>query len=626
MRIIYLLEVAMHLIKSKYSSTANKIFHFTSRFLPSARIDRNLAYLILLLPTIGIAQTNFTKITDPENGITQQTGIPVYNGVSWVDYDNDGWEDCFINSNNLYRNLQDGRFEKVDFSSINFGNGNGGTWGDYDGDGDLDVFIAAAPSFLYRNEIDSFVQAPITLAPIDTFNFWSAAWGDYDNDGWLDLVLIHPAGFIPFTNPVSRPSLLLKNNQDGTFSYVDSPIDDELAAHTIGTWTDYDLDGDQDLFIGSGEVNFLSRDHIYINQLAETGQASFLRLEEGALATDLRDGQNWNFIDYDLDGDLDAFITNYRNAKPNDLYKNENGTYILQTASDVGSIAGQNGFGLNNVWADFDNDGYLDCFVVFDSNQKDRYYHNNGDGTFSEIEQVFSISASTRGAAAGDYDNDGFQDLMVSATSSGAVGLYHNEGNDNNWFQLRLQAAAPNTAAIGAKVWLKATIQGAGKWQFREVNAQNTFNGHNSLRVHFGLAEAELIDSLVVTWPDGTEQLATNLTANKNCTWLQGGSIDCSIPSSSSEIKQGNGFLNVFPNPNKSKNQLNVHFQFLERGATFWRLYDTTGRIVHQNSQLVEESRMVETELPIQNLKVGTYILEIQRGANVLTTQFVIIE
>lgn len=577
---------------------------------------------LLCLPVLAGAQISFVKVTDPDNAITQQVPIPVYNGVSWMDYNDDGWEDLFINSNNLYKNLQDGTFEKVDFSPVNFGNGNGASWGDYDGDGDLDVIIAAAPTRLYRNDIDSFALVPITAEPIDTFNFWSAAWGDYDLDGWLDLALIHPAGFIPFTNPLSRPSLILKNDQNGSFTYVDTPLDDELAAHTIGTWTDFDLDGDLDLVIGSGEVQFLSKDHIFINKLAETGVATFERLTTGALAEDLRDGQNWNFIDYDLDGDLDAFVTNYTNNKANDLYRNNgNGGYNRQNSLIVGSIANQPGFGLNNIWADFDNDGFQDCIVIFDGEQ-DRYYHNNGNGTFSEQNQPFTIAANTRGGAAGDYDNDGFMDLMISAISANAVGLYHNQGNDNNWFHLRLQGNAPNTAAIGAKVRLKANINGNDLWQFREVNAQNTFNGHNSLRVHFGLSQATIIDTLEVIWPDGSRQVAINILPNQECEWPQGSAAGCGTTVAIDEVHSIKTNLELFPNPVKS-DVLHFRSPFKDQGTTRWRIFNSSGMSSARLTGLLREGPEGGATIDISNLPAGTYIIELSRNGAIFRDKFI---
>lgn len=569
----------------------------------------------LFFPLFAWSQTSFSKVTDPSNSLAQQGPIPVYNGVSWMDYDNDGWEDCFVNSNNLYRNLQNGSFEKVPFSAINFGLGNGASWGDYDGDGDLDVIIAATPTRLYRNDRDSFALVPVTGPPNDTtFNFWAAAWGDYDEDGWLDLALQHPAGFL---NPYPRPSIVLKNDQNGGFDYVDTPLDDEAAAHTIGSWTDYDLDGDLDLMVGSGEVFFLSVDHLFENQLNDTGSPSFERLGDGALATDMRDGQNWNFIDYDLDGDLDAFITNYNAEKPNDLYRNEGGTYVLQDSAIVGSIASQLGSGLNNVWADFDNDGYEDCFITFDGNEQDRYYHNNGDGTFTEIDQVFSVPDTTRGAAAGDYDNDGFLDLMISATTVKGGGLYHNEGNNNHWFHLRLAANGPNTAAIGAKVRIKARLGGLSKWQYREVNAQNAFNGHNSLRVHFGLRDAEVIDTLEVTWPDGTIQISTDVQPNQTCSWQQGGTNNCALVTNLPELAPASEQLWVFPNPVIQARELRFEYTIQGNGPIEWAVYDRAGQLQLAGS----ETNAICTD----RLPAGIYALRVKRGDRSLTKHFTVV-
>ncbi len=553
-------------------------------------------------------QASFTKVTDPANALAQQGGISVYNGVSWVDYNGDGLDDCFINSNNLYRNDGGGSFTKITFSGINSGDGNGNSWGDYDGDGDLDVMIAATPSRLYRNDgNDTFTQSPLTGEVIDTFNFWSATWGDYNGDGWIDLALIHPAGFLPFSGPISRPSLLLVNNQDGSFTRVDSPLDDELAAHTVGAWTDYDLDGDLDLFIGSGEVAFLSRDHIYINQLAETGTAQLVRLEEGPLATDLRDGQNWNFIDYDLDGRLDAFVTNYFNSKTNDLYRNVNGDYVKQTAAQAGTIAGQTGAGLNNVWGDFDNDGYQDCFVTFDSGQKDRFYHNNGDGTFTEVDQVFSISAATRGAAAADYDDDGYLDLMVSATSASATGLYHNDGGDNHWFQLRLNGNAPNTAAIGAKAWVKADIGGQARWLYRELNSQNTFNGHNSYRLHFGLGQASRINSLRIVWPDGNIHETANIAIDQACTWSQDGSNDCDLALSTGDEK-GEAALHFTLSPNPAYGGI-AYAGFRQPGEAevCWQVYGQLGCLMETHIGIRASSKDGQIAIPLEGLPAGIY-------------------
>ena len=574
--------------------------------------------LFCLLSILGLAQ-EFTKITDPDNDLANHWTLSAYTGVSWIDYDTDGLIDCFVNSNNLYHNEGGGNFEKVTFSGINSGDGNGNSWGDIDNDGDLDVIIAATPSKYYRNDGGGiFTQTPITEETIDTFNFWSAALGDYNQDGWLDLALMHPAGFLPFSGPISRPSLLFVNDGDGTFTRVtNTPVDDELVAHTVGSWTDYDLDGDLDLFIGSGEVGFLSTDHIYINQLAETGTANLVKLTQGPLATDLRDGQNWNWIDYDNDGDLDGFVTNYFGSKTNDLYRNENGTYVKMTTDDVGNIVGQTGLGLCNIWADFDNDGFLDCYVTFDG-QTDRFYHNNGDGTFTEVNNALTVGGNTRGASAGDYDNDGYMDIFVSSASNSSKGLYHNDGGENNWvnFSLLTQAGAP---AIGTKVRLKATINGLAMWQMREINSQNSFNGHNSLRVHFGLADATQIDSLEITWPDGTVEQYANLSINQFCSFSEGSS-DCDL-STAVNPEPVHYSLEVYPNPTAGILNVTTPEVLIGEKQVIIGINTLNGRAITRLSVAGQASLEGDT----RNLSPGVYLISLL-GENQVFTQKIIIQ
>ena len=466
------------------------------------------------LPGNTNAQVGFIKVTDPANAITQHPAIQAYTGVSWIDFDSDGDLDLFVNSGNLYQNDGNGNFSKVDAqwgfgSSVGLGNGN--TWADIDNDGDLDVFRTTHTSELFRHTGSSFEKENEGDISNPNIQGWAGAWGDYDNDGFVDLVVTHPAGFLP----TSQENFLFHNNGDGRFTRITAgDVVTGQAAYTICSWSDFDQDGDQDLFIGSGEVSFQSRDHIYINQLKETGTADLVRLDTGAIATDLRDGQNWNWIDYDNDGDLDGFVTNYFGAIPNDLYRNDNGQLIKMTTNEVGDIVAHNGAGLTNIWEDFDNDGDIDCFVTFDGGL-DRFYSNNGDGTFTEFQLAMYVNGPTRGASAGDYDGNGFLDIFVSSASAATVGLYRNAGNANHWLHINCIGNVSNKSAIGARLRAKATINGNTYWQMREISAQNSFCGMNSLTVEFGLGDAMTVDSLIVEWPSGEVSYQTNIAADQ---------------------------------------------------------------------------------------------------------------
>lgn len=468
------------------------------------------------------------------------------NGASFVDIDNDGNLDLFLTNANLpfgantiYRNDGNDLFTKVDAGEItalqvaSFGH----SWADYDNDGLMDVFIANAytkfGSLLYKNlgnfrfrRLESYNTANVGTLAFD------AAWADYDNDGFVDLVTIHPANFVG--KPIES-NALFKNEGGITFSYQSNyPITGPTAPFTNATWSDYDQDGDMDLFIGSGPANgTVAPDFHFKNLLKETGRVNFQRITDQPIGTDGMDGQTWNWIDYDNDGDLDAFMTNYSgtpNAQGNApgmlnyLYRNDGDTLIRITE---GPLVEELSVSLANMWADFDNDGFLDV-IVGNSGSTNKLYHNNGDGTFSYISNS-SIEApgpkNTWGMTYGDYDNDGDQDIYITCktgyvapapTGADLNYLYRNDlNNGNNWVTIKCVGTQSNKAAIGAIVKLTANIDGKTMTQTRVIGTNNTFLGDNDIRAHFGLRKAVKIDSIEIRWPSGQVDKYENLTVNQ---------------------------------------------------------------------------------------------------------------
>ena len=297
------------------------------------------------------AQT-FEKVTDPNNPIVTTATDANYSGAAWIDIDNDGNLDLFVTKNLLFRNLGNGNFERLtNFQSLSVSQlGNGTSWADYDNDGDEDLFLSGNPSLVYRNDgagnFEPLNESPLGIS--DDNRGWTGAWADYDNDGFVDLVIIHPAGFLS----TSIPCRFFKNNGDGRFTKIDTfQFTMDLQAYTVGTWSDYDQDGDEDLFIGSGPINHAAVDFLYNNSLTQTSEANLERITTDPIATDLQQGQVWNWIDYDNDGDLDALLTNYGGV-PNRFYKNENGTYV-----SISNSLTVDGNYLGNLWGDLDNDG-----------------------------------------------------------------------------------------------------------------------------------------------------------------------------------------------------------------------------------------------------------------------------
>jgi PKD repeat protein len=462
-----------------------------------------LFFIVALFNWSSIAQT-FVKVTDQNNPIVSTVMDANYSGAAWVDIDGDGDDDLYSTKNYLFRNLGGGNFERLnDFQSLSIPQlGNGTSWADYDNDGDIDLFLSGNPSLVYLNDgtgnFEALDETP--LGSGDDNRGWTGAWADFNSDGFVDLVITHPRGFLG----LSIPSRFFQNSGDGRFTNIDSfEFTTELEPYTVATWSDYDMDGDPDLFIGSGPVSFAAEDFLYNNTLKQTGTAGFDRITTSPFATDLQDGQVWNWIDYDNDGDLDAFLTNYSSAL-NRFYKNDNGTYVsLTNALTV------NGSYLSNSWGDIDNDGDLDVILTNESSV--RVFFNDGSDTFT-AGSIFG--GASRSNSLGDYDSDGDLDMFVSGSGSGK-GLFENvSANGNNWAMFTITGTISNKSAIGAKVKVKASINGNPVWQLREVSAHNNFNGHDSLRVHFGLGNATTIDSVVVEWPSGQTKTLTNIALN----------------------------------------------------------------------------------------------------------------
>lgn len=515
-----------------------------------------LSFLVTIMTLTGsVAAQNFVRITDPGNPVAAGVTAVTYSGCAWVDYDNDGDPDLYIadyNGSYLYQNQGGGTFIEVPGNAFasDLSEYRGTGWADYDNDGDLDCFLAGESGALYENTGGSFTQVPTVDMGTSDLRGWSPAWADYDNDGNVDLLVTFPTGFV---GGGSRVNLLLHN--DGPPNYTFTKIDtgailDETAPFTSANWSDYDQDGDMDLFIGSGPASgFAAPDDLYQNLLIETGVSGFARISTSPIATDLADGQVWNWIDYDNDGDLDAYRTNWANGipafRPNDLYRNDgSGVYTPIAGQDITDLPF---ISLSSIWEDFDNDGDVDC-VVANAGQSNLYFDNNGDGTFTlDVSVPFTGSSEANaGAAAADYDNDGDMDLFIDGNGVAGRFLVRNDlANGNAWLKLKLEGVASNRAAIGARVHAWATISGSPVGQIREVSTQNAFLGHSDLVVHFGFGDATDVDSVRIHWPSGEvnvlTSVATNqlLTVTETCANLDGDTVTCTdnCPSVANDVQ-----------------------------------------------------------------------------------------
>lgn len=564
---------------------------------------------------------NFVKITDPNNPIVSDPGSPsgAFNGAAWVDYNNDGLLDLFVARQPfIYKNTGNGNFEKVNINiqNISFGT----SWGDFNNDDFIDLLLSAgssAGSAVYKNNGDGTFTKFISGAAGDTINnsAWGCAFGDFNNDGYLDIVLAAANNFLG----INHPNRLLLNSHGNTFINIDTTsVTDTLAPFTVPTWSDYDQDGDMDLFIGSGPATGNpARDYLFKNLKHETASWGFERIITPDIGTDLVDGQVWNWIDYDNDEDLDAFLTNWSTNIFNRLYKNNgDGTFTKMTASQVGSIVSDAGNSLSNCWGDFDNDGFIDCYITNGGSQYCWYYKNNGNGTFTRNDSLtVHLTGPCYGAAAGDYNNDGSLDLFVAGITSSKSLFKNNLTSGNKWVDIKCVgngSIGTNVSAIGTRIRAKATINGIPTWQIREVSAQNSFNSMNMLNIHIGFGNASSIDSLMIFWTSGLVQTFINVTLNKFYNAIEGLGLQevlIGVKNINSNIPGSFALYQNYPNPFNPSTKIrfsipetplplpNAGFATFSKGGTVTlKIHDVLGR---------EAATLVNEEL-----KPGTYEVE----------------
>ena len=478
--------------------------------------------------------------------------------ANWIDYDNDGDLDLFTGNairadgpDKLYRNNGDKSFSDV---STNAGlnstlSTNGNVWGDYDDDGDLDVVLTGGEQIrLHRNNGDGTFTPVTTQANILGFEArsWAADFGDYDNDGDLDLYIAR-GNYNYFDNITATDTAL-------TYTFKTSGGEDGFDVDS-SSWLMFDLlteNGDplllNQVYLGASKTHppsipFSSQDvsldygqptytsgvdaGLYIWQDGPGGtwhlRASNIFGVQGRVSTD---GAFSNLVEVSVDPP-----TAFNSApKYNRLYQNQgDGTF-----SQVGFTAGvaSSRQSRTGTWLDYNNDGWLDLYVVNSGNvaignEANHLYRNNGDGTFTDMAAEAGVEAITPGlgdcAAWADYDHNGFLDLFVVTGEqkgylSGPHKLYRNLGNNNHWLEINLTGVQSNRQGIGATVEVTA----GGVTQRRDLNNGSHYVCQNSAILHFGLGAITQTEAITITWPSGQVQTFHNQPANQILTFIEG--------------------------------------------------------------------------------------------------------
>ncbi|HXU28402.1 MAG TPA: FG-GAP-like repeat-containing protein [Bacteroidia bacterium] len=559
--------------------------------------------LAIIFPLLAFAQGGWTKVINSANPVTNFTVIGVYNGAAWVDINNDGNIDLYAMPHYVFLNNGGGSFTKLTGLNINptpLQYPGGCSWADINNDGFIDFITAQNPSEIYLNNGNNTFQNITSQIPtLSGYAAWGCVLADVNNDNKLDLLYAQAHGFHGSATPY--PCKLFMQDV-ATFSFTPKQgyaFTDSLRPYTVPYFHDYDMDGDMDLFIATGPGGSPGPDYCYKNMKKETGNDTLYRMTTESWTMQLQDGQCYNAIDFDNDGDFDMCLTNYSGASSR-FYKNNNGIYVADSTAFVGI-----GNKLSNTWGDFDNDGDLDVIIASD-NSTPKHYVNNGNGTFTELNPDFVYAAPNSCIISCDYDNDGDLDIFIHGNNNGRA-LYRNDSlaGNRNWVNYTLKGTVSNTSAIGTIIKIKATIYGASVWQVRQITAQNSFQGQNDLRVHFGLGDAAQIDSVLINWPSGIQEYYINKPVKQFETLVEGNG---NLTGINNLTNKETGNMSVYPNP--AKNSLTIKLEGITFSAANVVLLDMIGKEVL--SAVMTKNKM---QLSLKNLTTGTYILRLQTPA-----------
>ena len=516
------------------------------------------------------AGVTFKHVSSPEKRYIVES---MSGGVALLDYDKDGFQDIyFVNSltvdllksngktkSALYRNNGDGTFTDVSAKAGvgDIGWGMGVAVADYNNDGFEDLYVTCVgPNRLLKNNGNGTFSDVSKTARVDDQR-WSAgaAFVDNDNDGKVDLFVANYVAFdfknlpefgkgrlcqykgIPVQcGPRGLPGdgdTLYHNEGDGTFTDVSKKagVSDPDGYYGMGIiCSDFDEDGLVDIFVANDSTpNFLYKNN---------GDGTFKEIGFPAGVAVNENGSEQGSMgitlgDYDHDGKLDLFVTNFDDDY-NVLYHNDGqGSFTdVSHATNVAAVSLPY-VGWGTKFFDYDNDGWADLFVanghvypqIPTYRQRNFIFKNNRNGTFTELGLELGPPLAEkrvgRGTAFGDLDNDGDVDIVINNLDGAPTLLRNDGGNANKSVLIRLVGVKSNRSAIGARV----KVVSGDLVQTDEVHSGDSYISQSDLRLHFGLEKRTKIDLIEVRWPSGTVDKITDAKVNSIVSIKEGSGI-----------------------------------------------------------------------------------------------------
>ena len=478
----------------------------------------------LLLVFKSSAQFSFT-----DSNILIPTASHSGCAVTVVDINDDGLDDIvkMDQSTTLIIELQNknGTFTHYNLGSIT---GTSRVWGmavaDVDHNGWKDVATGTNGSMhLVKLSWTGSTIASDNITLTGSYFVQNITFGDFDNDGWVDLAVCDDNDFSKIYqndgigNLVETTTMINTEINPG-LTYGGDPYD---SGNYGSVWTDFDNDGDLDLYIAHCRQSTTSstdqrrRDRLFVNE----GSGIFNEAAQsyGIETTNFKQTWTTSFGDLDNDGDMDIIMTNHGEASQI-LQNDGTGHYTDVTAGSGFTIAFD---AIESVVEDFDNDGFLDILI---SGPNWVMYHNNGNGTFTQTPDVFA-GTGLLSFGIGDLNHDGKIDVFSTygnvynnPTSIDDVLYMNTTDNNNHFITFDLKGTASNIDAVGAKV----SIYGPWGVQVREVRAGESYGTANSMHLHFGLGANSTIDSARINWPSHATTHFGSLAADQFVTVIEG--------------------------------------------------------------------------------------------------------
>jgi hypothetical protein len=506
----------------------------------SLNFDQN-AEAVGLNYSVGVSETN-------RRGQAIQRGGATY----VIDYNNDNWSDVLLiggDSPAIFKNTG-GEFTRVSvfpegifedqhiLSALVF---------DYDNDGLDDVLLfpmRESPVFL-ENDGSKFVPKDVGIDMSDNNEVFSASAADYDQDGCLDLFIARNGNWSA-NSPVGRmnPNSKVTNDNGAENILFNGDCSQFRKVNASGitgdrwslatSFVDLNSDGWPDIHV----ANDYNNDYLYLNNQNGTFTQRQLSAETN------RNGMSSEADDFNNDGKLDLFITNIYFNMDNisrDLIRNtfdhyfgnrvNQGNNLIINRGDGnfsyrGSELGVNkgGWGWAAAGTDFDNDGDIDIFHTtkqflrqyWDAPPSVKlpypmFFEQERSGQFDRrnASQLGFKKSSGLGAAHLDFDRDGDQDLVVGQYLQSRILLYENMGEPDNWLQIDIGDL--HRTSIGTTV----RIEAGNSTQYRTLNARADYLSQDTRTLHFGLGPHSDVESVRITWPDGSQKTLDDISANQ---------------------------------------------------------------------------------------------------------------